>query len=81
MDVEGAKDAFESLSLCKYPEENIKALATEALRLLKILNGDYDMPRDTGSKLLKKVTSTESQYFNRRIYAHLDIFWFDPSRI
>ena len=61
MDVEGAKRAFEALSLSTYPGENVEALATEALRLLKIMNGDYAMPHNTRSKLLKKVASTQSE--------------------
>ena len=73
LDVEGAKLAFQNLKLTDYPGENVEAFATEALRLLKIMNGDYAMPLHTGSQLLKKVSQTQSTYFNRRIHGHLDI--------
>ena len=71
--VEGAKGAFEALSLSSYPGENVEAFAIDALRLLKIMSGDYAMPLHTGSKLLKKVSETQSTYFNRRIHSHLDM--------
>ena len=37
------------------------------------MSGYYPMPLNTGSKLLKKVSETQSTYFNRIIHAHLDI--------
>ena len=73
LDVEGAKESFRTLSLNDFPGENVEAFATEALRLLKIMNGDYAMPLHSGSQLLKKVSQTQSTYFNRRIHGHLDI--------
>jgi len=54
LDVEGAKQSFNDLKLESFPGENVEAFATEALRLLKIMNGDYAMPLHTGSQLLKK---------------------------
>lgn len=73
LDVEGAKKAFDTLSLLTYPGENVESFTTGAPRLLKIMSGDYALPLTTESKLLKKISETQSAYFNRRIHAHLDI--------
>ena len=55
-----------------YPGKDITELATEALRLLHILSGSYFLPLNLGSKLLKKVTNTSSEFFNRKMYSLLD---------
>ena len=73
LDVEGAKESFEALTFSSYPGENVESFTTEALRLLKIMSGDYAMPLNTGSKLLKKVSETHATYFYRKIHVHLDI--------
>ena len=45
---------------------------TEALRIIHILSGSYTLPINLGSKLLKKVTNTSSEFFNRKMYVLLD---------
>ena len=45
---------------------------TEAQRLVKIMQGDYALPVNTGSKLIQKVTKTLCEYFNRKMYILLD---------
>ena len=72
MDIDGAIDEFRSLSLSDFPGENVSALATKALKLIKIMNRAYAMDVKTGSSLIKKVTNTSSDYFNRNMYNHLD---------
>ena len=72
MDVRDAEDSFKALKLSDYAGENISALATDALKLIKVMNGSYAMNVHTGSDLLKKVSSTSSDYFNRTVFGHLD---------
>ena len=74
-DIAGAQTKYDNLSLDSYPGEDITELATEALRLLHILAGSYALPLNLGSKLLKKVTSTSSEFFNRKMYVLLDAAW------
>ena len=71
-DIDGAAKAFDELALDTYPGENITNLTTEALRLLKIMQGGYALPVHTGSRLLMKVTKTSSEEFNRKVFARLD---------
>jgi hypothetical protein len=72
-DVEGAKKKLEALDLNAYPGENVTNLAGEAQRLLKIMQGAYALPVNTGFTLINKLTSTTSQLFNRKMYALLDV--------
>ena len=71
-DVVGAQTKFDSLTLDSCPGENVTSLATEALRLIHILSGSYALPIDLGTKLIKKVTKTSSESFNRKMFAMLD---------
>jgi hypothetical protein len=72
LDIDDAMDKFNNLSLSSYPGENIKSLATEALRLIKIMEGGYCLPLRLGSDLMKKVYSTSCEHFNRWIHTKLD---------
>lgn len=72
LDIDDAVDKFSRLSLSSYPGENVKALATEALRLIKIMEGGYCLPLKLGSDLLKKVYKTSCEHFNRWIHTKLD---------
>ena len=71
-DVAGAQAKYDDLKLDSYPGEDVTELATEALRLIHILSGSYALPLDLGTKLIKKVTSTSSEFFNRKMFALLD---------
>lgn len=71
-DIDDATDKFLALSLSAYPGENVKGLATEALRLIKIMEGGYSLPIRLGSDLLRKVYNTSSESFNRWVHAKLD---------
>jgi len=71
-DVAGAQARFDTLTLDSYPGEDVTELATEALRLIHILSGSYALPLNLGTKLIKKVTKTSSEFFNRKMYALLD---------
>jgi hypothetical protein len=53
-------------------EKNVSEFATEAQRLIKIMQGDYALPLNTGSKLLGKLTKSSSEYFKRKSFAMLD---------
>jgi hypothetical protein len=48
-DIDGATESFYAVTLDKYPGENIAEFSTEALRLIKIMQGGYALPIDTGS--------------------------------
>ena len=71
-DVAGAQKKYEQLSLDDYPGENVTELATEALRLIHILSGSYALPLNLGTTLIKKVTKTSSEFFNRKMFTLLD---------
>lgn len=72
LDIDDAIDKFAYLNLTSFPGENVKGLATEALRLIKIMEGGYCLPLRLGSDLLKKVYSTSCEHFNRWMHAKLD---------
>ena len=72
-DIDGAATAFANLSLDTYPGEDVSDLSNEALRLIKIMQGGYALPVNTGSRLLQKVTSTSCEEFNRKIFNLLDV--------
>ena len=59
-DVAGAQTKFDNLTLDSY---HVTELATEALRLIHISSGSYVLPINLGTKLLKKVTNTSSEFF------------------
>ena len=71
-DIASAQQRYKDLSLDSFPAEDVTELATEALRLIHILAGSYALPLTLGSMLIKKVTSTSSEFFNCKIFALLD---------
>mmetsp|Transcript_15021 Transcript_15021/g.28265 ORF Transcript_15021/g.28265 Transcript_15021/m.28265 type:complete len:2300 (+) Transcript_15021:159-7058(+) len=72
LDIDGAVSKFNALSLTSFPGENVKGLATEALRLIKIMQGGYCLPLELGSDLLTKVCTTSCERFNRWMHTKLD---------
>lgn len=72
LDIDDAVEKFSSLLLASYPGEYVKKLATEALRLIKVMEGGYCLPLRLGSDLLHKVYSTSCEHFNRWIHTKLD---------
>ena len=72
IDIDGAKEAFQELTLESFPGENVEALATKSLKLIKIMKTGYALDMKTGSKLLHKVESTSTPFFNRSVHAKLD---------
>jgi hypothetical protein len=48
-DIDGATESFYALTLDNYPGENIAEFSTEALRLIKIMQGGYALPINTKS--------------------------------
>ncbi|KAI2512823.1 hypothetical protein MHU86_1612 [Fragilaria crotonensis] len=71
-DIDGATTAFGALTLDSYPGENVSDFSTEALRLIKVMQGGYALPVNTGSRLLQKVTRTSCEEFNRKVFNLLD---------
>lgn len=75
IDIEGAGKAFDALTLSSFPGENVSALATSALKYIKVMKGAYALPPKLGTTLLLKVSKTSSEIFNRNIlnyYADMD---------
>ena len=72
LDIETASDSFTALSLLDFPGENIEDFATEALRLIKIMQGGYALPYNLGSDLINKVCETSCPYFNRTMFSYMD---------
>ena len=71
-DITGAQVKFDELTLDSFPGEDVTELATEALCLIRILSGAYALPWNLGTKLIKKVTQTSSEFFNRKMFTLLD---------
>ena len=71
-DVEGARKKLELLELNSYPGENVTEFASEAQRLIKIMQSAYSMPVNTGSQMIHKVTKRSSELFNRKMWTLLD---------
>jgi hypothetical protein len=61
------------MTLDSYPCDNTSDFPAEAQKQLKIMNGGYAMPIHTGSEMLKNLTKTSSEFFNRKIFALLDL--------
>ncbi len=71
-DIDGAAQLFADLTLDTYPGENVSDFANESLRLIKIMQGGYALPVNTGSRLLQKLTRTSCEEFNRKVFNLLD---------
>ena len=63
-DIDGAATAFGALTLDTYPGENVSDFSTEALCLIKVMQGGYTLPVNTGLQLLQKVTRKSCEEFN-----------------
>lgn len=72
VDIDGAKAHFKDLTLASYPGENVAAFSVVALKLINIMKGAYAIDIKIGSKLLRKVDHTQSDYFNQKIHGFLD---------
>ena len=72
LDIDGATKKIRELSLSSFPGENVSDLATTALKLINIMDGAYAMPVNIGSTLIRKVSNSSCQYFNRTMFGHLD---------
>jgi hypothetical protein len=72
MDVDTAISSFKALSLASYPGENVGALATDALKQIKVMSTAWSVDISLGCDLLKKVVNTQSEFFNRTIHSKYD---------
>jgi hypothetical protein len=70
-DVDEAREKLNGLNLENYAGEDVSEFATEAQRLTKVMQGDYALPLNTGSKLLGKLSKSSSEYFNRKFLQYL----------
>ena len=64
IDIEGAEKSFGALQLADFPGENVSALATAALKFIKIMHSAYALPPKLGTMLLLKVSKMSSKIFN-----------------
>ena len=71
-DIVGASELLLNMKLANYPDKNIETYSSDALRYIKIMQSAYALPYATGSKILFKVSATESELFNRKIFARYD---------
>jgi hypothetical protein len=71
-DIEGAKKKLEALDLSSYPGENVTEFASDAQKLIKVMQAGYSMPLNVGSSIVGKMTGTSSEFFNRKMWALLD---------
>ena len=72
IDIKSAEESFKALTLDSYKGENVTDLVIETLKLLNILKGAYALPINLGSKIIRKVSNTSSEFFNRSMYNLLD---------
>jgi len=63
---------LKALELSDFPGGNVSKFANEAQRLIKIMKDGYALPYQMGSKIVTKVCSTKSIFFNRSMYNVLD---------
>ena len=70
--IENAVEYYKTLKLATYPGQNISDFATDTLCHIKIIQGGYALAYHTRSRIIKKVCKIESEYFNRKMYNHLD---------
>ena len=72
MDVDSTSAAYDKLDLKSYVGENVGALATDALRHIKVMQTAYAIPVTVGSALLRKVAETSSTFFNSNVHVKLN---------
>jgi hypothetical protein len=72
-DIEGAQERFDDLKLEDFQGEDVTACTAAAQKYIKILQSGYAPPYRTGLKLIKKLTVSSCQEFNRKAFAQPDL--------
>jgi hypothetical protein len=72
-DIEGSQENFDELKLEDFQGEDVTACTAVAQKYIKILQSGYAPPFRTGSKLLKNLTVSSCEEFNRKAFAQLDL--------
>jgi hypothetical protein len=72
-DIEGAQERCDDLKLEDFQGEDVTACTAAAQKYIKVLQSVYAPPFRTGSKLLKKLTLSSCEEFNRKAFALLDL--------
>ena len=68
IDIEGAEDAFKKLTLLSFPGDDVSALATSALKFIKVVDGAYALPPSLlGTQHLLKTSKTSIDIFNHNV--------------
>ena len=70
--IDDADIILTALCLAEFPGENVSKFSNEAQRLIKIMKGGYSLPYQIGSTLIRKVCTTQSDYFNCSMLNLLD---------
>ena len=68
LNIYGTTNKFRDLSLSSFPGGNVSDLATTSLKLIKIMDGAYEIPANIGSTLIRKVSNSSCQYFKRTMF-------------
>jgi hypothetical protein len=63
---------LERLTLDDYPGGDVTEYGAIAQKYIKIMQGGYALPVNTGSKILYKFTKTSCEEFNQKIFTKLD---------
>ena len=71
-DITGVRDSFTNLALSNHPGQHVGNLATNFLKLIKIVQQRYAPSVDLGYRILIKVYDTPCVYSNRQVFTRLD---------
>jgi hypothetical protein len=72
-DIEGAQEKFNELKVEYFQGEDVLACNAAAQKYIKVLQSGYAPPFRTGSKLLKKLTVSSYEEFNRKEFSQLNL--------
>jgi hypothetical protein len=72
-DKEGAQEKFDELKLEDFQGEYVTACTSVAQKYIKILQSGYAPLFRTGYKLLKKLTVSSCEEFNRKAFSQFDL--------
>ena len=70
-DIDTAKNNFNALLLSNFAGENISSFSTATLKTIQVMKLGYALENDLSSKILRKVSKTSSEYFNRIVFEKL----------
>ena len=72
LDISASEARLLDIKLSEFPGENVADFISEVLRLLKILLTGYSIHYQWSTRIIRKVTETNSPYFNRTMWVLYD---------